>query len=119
MKAAANAETPDPTVPDNSANTAIINNPNNLANDWMQLANNQKMKVYFTVKGLDQKIYVSSYADLKQKVQSLIFLNRIDVNSLEMHIEYQNSDAKNHPYVLINWNKKFLQLDSSRIGADG
>ena len=30
MKAAATAETPDPTVPDNSANTAIINDKNSL-----------------------------------------------------------------------------------------
>ena len=36
-KAAPTTETPDPTVPDNSANTAIINNQKNLANDWMQL----------------------------------------------------------------------------------
>ena len=57
MKAAPTTETPDPTAPDNSVNTAIINNPKNLANDWMQLKQG-KLKLYLTVRGLDNKTYV-------------------------------------------------------------
>lgn len=67
MKVAGTAETPDPTVPDKSANAAIINNQDELANDWMQLKQG-KLKLYLTVRGLDNKTYVSSYADAQKKL---------------------------------------------------
>ena len=115
---AATAETPDPTVPDKSANTAIINDQNNLANDWMQLEQG-KLKLYLTVRGLDNKIYVSSYADAKKKIKSMIISNRLDPNSLEVHVDFENTDVKKNIATLFGWDTKVMQIDTSRLGTDG
>ncbi|PEG77786.1 mucin-binding protein, partial [Lactobacillus sp. UMNPBX19] len=117
-KAAPIAETPDPTVPDKSANTAIINDQSNLANDWMQLKQG-KLKLYLTVRGLDNKIYVSSYADAQKKIKSLIISNRLDPNSLEVHVDFENTDVKKNIATLFGWDTKVMQIDTSRLGTDG
>ncbi|KRK32025.1 hypothetical protein FC28_GL001902 [Lactobacillus crispatus DSM 20584 = JCM 1185 = ATCC 33820] len=80
-------ETPDPTVPDNSANTAIINDKDSLEKTWLETST-ERAQVYITVKGTDQKNYVSSYADFKKRLYSEIYTNRMDPNSLELHIKY-------------------------------
>ncbi|MCT3535666.1 LPXTG cell wall anchor domain-containing protein [Lactobacillus crispatus] len=112
------AETPDPTVPDKSANAAIINNQDELANDWMQLKQG-KLKLYLTVRGLDNKIYVSSYADAKKKIKSMIISNRLDPNSLEVHVDFENTDVKKNIATLFGWDTKVMQIDTSRLGTDG
>ena len=117
-KEAPTAETPDPTVPDNSANAAIINNQNNLANDWMQLKQG-KLKLYLTVRGLDNKTYVSSYADAQKKIKSMIISNRLDPNSLEVHVDFENTDVKKNIATLFGWDTKVMQVDTSRLETDG
>ena len=117
-KEAPTTETPDPTVPDNSVNTAIINNPKNLANDWMQLKQG-KLKLYLTVRGLDNKTYVSSYADAQKKIKSMIISNRLDPNSLEVHVDFENTDVKKNIATLFGWDTKVMQIDTSRLGTDG
>ncbi len=117
-KAAPTTETPDPTVPDNSVNTAIINNPKNLANDWMQLKQG-KLKLYLTVRGLDNKTYVSSYADAQKKIKSMIISNRLDPNSLEVHVDFENTDVKKNIATWFGWDTKVMQVDTSRLGTDG
>ena len=112
------AETPDPTAPDYSANTAVINDPDNLANDWMQLKQG-KLKLYLTVRGLDNKTYVSSYADAKKKIKSMIISNRLDPNSLEIHVDFENTDVKKNIATLFGWDTKVMQVDTSRLGTDG
>ncbi|QGY93997.1 YSIRK-type signal peptide-containing protein [Lactobacillus crispatus] len=118
MKAAPTTETPDPTVPDNSVNTAIINNPKNLANDWMQLKQG-KLKLYLTVRGLDNKTYVSSYADAQKKIKSMIISNRLDPDSLEIHVDFENNDVKKNNAIWLGWDKSVMQIDTSRLGTDG
>ena len=118
MKAAPTTETPDPTVPDKSANAAIINNPKNLANDWMQLKQG-KLKLYLTVRGLDNKTYVSSYADAQKKIKSMIISNRLDPNSLEIHVDFENNDVKKNNAIWLGWDKSVMQIDTSRLGTDG
>ena len=118
MKAAPTTETPDPTVPDNSVNTAIINNPKNLANDWMQLKQG-KLKLYLTVRGLDNKIYVSSYADAQKKIKSMLISNRLDPNSLEIHVDFENTDVKKNNAIWFSWQTNAMQIDTSRLGTDG
>ena len=117
-KEAPTTETPDPTVPDNSANTAIINDQKNLANDWMQLKQG-KLKLYLTVRGLDNKTYVSSYADAQKKIKSMIISNRLDPNSLEVHVDFENTDVKKNIATLFGWDTKVMQVDTSRLGTDG
>lgn len=112
------AETPNPTVPDNSANTAIINNQKNLANDWMQLEQG-KLKIYLTARGLDNKIYVSSYADAREKIKSMIISNRLNPNSLEIHVDFENTDVTKNIATLFGWDTKVMQIDTSRLGTDG
>jgi len=112
------AETPDPTAPDYSANTAIINKQDELANDWMQLKQG-KLKLYLTVRGLDNKIYVSSYADAQKKIKSMIISNRLDPNSLEVHVDFENTDVKKNIATLFGWDTKVMQIDTSRLGTDG
>ena len=118
MKVAGTAETPDPTVPDKSANAAIINNQDELANDWMQLKQG-KLKLYLTVRGLDNKTYVSSYADAQKKIKSMIISNRLDPNSLEVHVDFENTDVKKNIATLFGWDTKVMQIDTSRLGTDG
>ena len=115
-KAAATTETPDPTVPDNSANTAIINDKNSLEKIWLETST-ARAQVYITVKGTDQKIYVSSYAEFGKRLNSLIFTNRFDPNSPELHIEYQVLKDGFQNFS-VNWGD-YLRIDTSRIGEDG
>ena len=117
-KEAPTTETPDPTVPDKSANTAIINDQNNLANDWMQLEQG-KLKLYLTVRGLDNKIYVSSYADAQKKIKSMLISNRLDPNSLEIHVDFENTDVKKNNAIWFSWQTNAMQIDTSRLGTDG
>ncbi|WP_278838150.1 YSIRK-type signal peptide-containing protein, partial [Ligilactobacillus saerimneri] len=109
---------PDPTTPDKSSNTVIINDKNNLANEWMNLPQG-KMKIYITVKGLDNKIYVSSYADAQKKLKSVLVNNRLDPNSLEFHLMFENIDTKQNIATMFGWEKNVIQVDTSRLGADG
>ena len=118
MKAAPTTETPDPTVPDKSANAAIINNQDELANDWMQLKQG-KLKLYLTVRGLDNKIYVSSYADAQKKIKSMLISNRLDPNSLEIHVDFENTDVKKNNAIWFSWQTNAMQIDTSRLGTDG
>ena len=110
------AETPDPTVPDNSANTAIVNDKNSLEKTWLETST-ERAQVYITVKGTDQKNYVSSYADFKKRLYSEIYTNRMDPNSLELHIEYQVLKDRVQNFI-VYWGD-WLRLDTSRIGKDG
>ena len=110
------AETPDPTAPSDSTSMAIVNDKNKLDKNWIQL-DNGKAQIYFTVKGNDQKPYVTSYMD--KDVKSTLYTKRFDPNSLELHIEYQNGDKDAGSGVLLSWNEGDLQLDTSRIGTKG
>ncbi|MBI1720340.1 LPXTG-motif cell wall anchor domain protein, partial [Lactobacillus crispatus] len=115
-KAPGTAETPDPTTPSDSTSMAIVNDKNKLDKNWIQL-DNGKAQIYFTVKGNDQKPYVTSYMD--KDVKSTLYTKRFDPNSLELHIEYQNGDKDAGSGVLLSWNEGDLQLDTSRIGTKG
>ena len=114
-KAAATTETPDPTVPSDSTSMAIVNDKNNLDKNWIQL-DNGKAQIYFTVKGNDQKPYVTSF--MGKDVKSTLYTKRFDPNSLELHIEYQNGDKDAGPGLVLVWDDKYLQLNTSRIGAE-
>ena len=110
------SDTPDPTTPSDSTSMAIVNDKNKLDKNWIQL-DNGKAQIYFTVKGNDQKPYVTSYMD--KDVKSTLYTKRFDPNSLELHIEYQNGDKDAGSGVLLSWNEGDLQLDTSRIGTKG
>ena len=112
---AATAETPDPTAPSDSTSMAIVNDTNKLDKNWIQL-DNGKAQIYFTVKGNDQKPYVTSFMD--KDVKSTLYTKRFDPNSLELHIEYQNGDKDAGPGLVLVWDDKYLQLNTSRIGAE-
>src|SRR5699024_2476111 len=114
-KAAPIAETPDPTTPSDSTSMAIVNDKNKLDKNWIQL-DNGKAQIYFTVKGNDQKPYVTSFMD--KDVKSTLYTKRFDPNSLELHIEYQNGDKDAGPGLVLVWDDKYLQLNTSRIGAE-
>lgn len=114
------AETPDPTTPSDSTSMAIVNDKNKLDKNkldknWIQL-DNGKAQIYFTVKGNDQKPYVTSFMD--KDVKSTLYTKRFDPNSLELHIEYQNGDKDAGPGLVLVWDDKYLQLNTSRIGAE-
>ncbi|MDK6377050.1 mucin-binding protein [Lactobacillus crispatus] len=115
MKVAGTAETPDPTTPSDSTSMAIVNDKNKLDKNWIKL-DNGKAQIYFTVKGNDQKPYVTSYMD--KNVESTLYTKRFDPNSLELHIEYQNGDKDAGPGLVLVWDDKYLQLNTSRIGAE-
>ncbi len=115
MKVAGTAETPDPTTPSDSTSMAIVNDKNKLDKNWIQL-DHGKGQIYFTVKGNDQKTYVTSYMD--KDVKSTLYTKRFDPNSLELHIEYQNGDKDAGPGLVLVWDDKYLQLNTSRIGAE-
>jgi len=109
------AKTPDPTTPSDSTSMAIVNDKNKLDKNWIKL-DNGKAQIYFTVKGNDQKPYVTSYMD--KNVESTLYTKRFDPNSLELHIEYQNGDKDAGPGLVLVWDDKYLQLNTSRIGAE-
>ncbi|MCC4440710.1 mucin-binding protein, partial [Limosilactobacillus reuteri] len=109
-----NDETPDPTTPSDSTSMAIVNDKNKLDKNWIQL-DNGKAQIYFTVKGNDQKPYVTSFMD--KDVKSTLYTKRFDPNSLELHIEYQNGDKDAGPGLVLLWDDKDLQLNTSRIGT--
>ena len=109
------AETPDPTTPSDSTSMAIVNDKNKLDKNWIQL-DNGKAQIYFTVKGNDQKPYVTSFMD--KDVKSTLYTKRFDPNSLELHIEYQNGDKDAGPGLVLVWDDKDLQLNTGRIGAE-
>ena len=109
------AETPDPTTPSDSTSMAIVNDKNKLDKNWIQL-DNGKAQIYFTVKGNDQKPYVTSFMD--RDVKSTLYTKRFDPNSLELHIEYQNGDKDAGPGLVLLWDDKDLQLNTSRIGTE-
>ncbi|MBI1707031.1 YSIRK-type signal peptide-containing protein [Lactobacillus crispatus] len=111
---AATAETPDPTTPSDSTSMAIVNDKNKLDKNWIQL-DNGKAQIYFTVKGNDQKPYVTSFMD--KDVKSTLYTKRFDPNSLELHIEYQNGDKDAGPGWVLEWDDEDLQLNTSRIGT--
>ena len=112
---AATAETPDPTAPSDSTSMAIVNDTNKLDKNWIQL-DNGKAQIYFTVKGNDQKTYVTSFMD--KDVKSTLYTKRFDPNSLELHIEYQNGDKDAGPGLVLVWDDKDLQLYTSRISTE-
>ena len=115
MKVAGTAETPDPTTPSDSTSMAIVNDTNKLDKNWIQL-DNGKAQIYFTVKGNDQKPYVTSY--MGKDVKSTLYTKRFDPNSLELHIEYQNGDKDAGPGLVLVWDDKDLQLNTSRISTE-
>ena len=104
-----------PTTPSDSTSMAIVNDKNKLDKNWIQL-DHGKGQIYFTVKGNDQKTYVTSYMD--KDVKSTLYTKRFDPNSLELHIEYQNGDKDAGPGLVLVWDDKYLQLNTSRIGAE-
>ena len=110
------ADTTDPTTPSDSTSMAIVNDKNKLDKNWIQL-DNGKAQIYFTVKGNDQKPYVTSFMD--KDVKSTLYTKRFDPNSLELHIEYQNGDKDAGPGLVLLWDDKDLQLNTSRIGTKG
>ena len=103
-----------PTTPSDSTSMAIVNDKNKLDKNWIQL-DHGKGQIYFTVKGNDQKTYVTSYMD--KDVKSTLYTKRFDPNSLELHIEYQNGDKDAGPGWVLEWDDKDLQLNTSRIGT--
>ncbi|MCT7886826.1 MAG: YSIRK-type signal peptide-containing protein [Lactobacillus crispatus] len=105
-----------PTTPSDSTSMAIVNDKNKLAKNWIKL-DNGKAQIYFTVKGNDQKPYVTSFMD--KDVKSTLYTKRFDPNSLELHIEYQNGDKDAGPGLVLQWDDKYLQLNTSRIGTKG
>ena len=109
------SDTTTPTTPSDSTSMAIVNDKNKLDKNWIQL-DNGKAQIYFTVKGNDQKPYVTSYMD--KNVESTLYTKRFDPNSLELHIEYQNGDKDAGPGLVLVWDDKDLQLNTSRIGAE-
>ena len=109
------ADTTTPTAPSDSTSMAIVNDKNKLDKNWIQL-DNGKAQIYFTVKGNDQKPYVTSFMD--KDVKSTLYTKRFDPNSLELHIEYQNGDKDAGPGLVLVWDDKYLQLNTSRIGAE-
>ena len=104
-----------PTTPSDSTSMAIVNDKSKLDKNWIQL-DHGKGQIYFTVKGNDQKTYVTSYMD--KNVESTLYTKRFDPNSLELHIEYQNGDKDAGPGLVLVWDDKELQLNTSRIGAE-
>ena len=115
MKVAGTAATPDPTTPSDSTSMAIVNDKDKLDKNWIQL-DNGKAQIYFTVKGNDQKTYVTSFMD--KDVKSTLYTKRFDPNSLELHIEYQNGDKDAGPGLVLVWDDKYLQLNTSRISTE-
>ncbi|MBD0967983.1 mucin-binding protein [Lactobacillus crispatus] len=105
-----------PTTPSDSTSMAIVNDKNKLDKNWIQL-DNGKAQIYFTVKGNDQKPYVTSFMD--KDVKSTLYTKRFDPNSLELHIEYQNGDKDAGPGWALQWDDKDLQLNTSRIDTKG
>ena len=89
-----------PTTPSDSTSMAIVNDKNKLDKNWIQL-DHGKGQIYFTVKGNDQKTYVTSYMD--KDVKSTLYTKRFDPNSLELHIEYQNGDKDAGPGLVLVW----------------
>ena len=109
------ADATTPTTPSDSTSMAIVNDKNKLDKNWIKL-DNGKAQIYFTVKGNDQKPYVTSYMD--KNVKSTLYTKRFDPNSLELHIEYQNGDKDAGPGLVLLWDDKDLQLNTSRIGTE-
>ena len=55
---------------------------------------------------------------MDKDVKSTLYTKRFDPNSLELHIEYQNGDKDAGPGLVLVWDDKYLQLNTSRIGAE-
>src|SRR5699024_1134736 len=116
----AQIETPaKPTTDKDTVTTGIYNNPQITTSDWINMVHGKAI-AYYTAKGKDGKTYVTGYVAANGKSQSIINVNQIDVNSLEYHLIYHNGDKEVGSGLWFNFaDGKTLQLDTSRLGADG
>ena len=110
---------PKPTTDDATTTTGVYNNPLVTSSDWIKMVHGNAIG-YYTAKGKDGKTYVTGYAAPKGNSQSIFNVDQIDLNSLEFHLLYHNGDKEVKSGLWFNFaDGKTLQLDTSRLGADG
>ena len=113
-------DTPEaPTTDKESVTTGIYNNPLATATDWYKTEHGEYV-AYYTAKGKDGKTYVTGYVAANGKSESIINVDQIDLNTLEYHMIYRNSDEEVAAGISASFaDGKTLVVDASRIGADG
>ncbi|KAA8801855.1 mucin-binding protein, partial [Lactobacillus crispatus] len=116
----AQIETPaKPTTDKDTVTTGIYNNPQRTTSDWIKMTHGDAIG-YYTAKGKDGKTYVTGYVAANGNSQSIFNVDQIDLNSLEYHLIYHNGDKEVGSGLWFNFaDGKTLQLDTSRLGADG
>lgn len=108
-----------PTTDKAGVTTGVYNNPLVTSSDWIKMTHGDAVG-YYTAKGKDGKTYVTGYAAAKGNSQSIFNVDQIDANSLEFHLIYHNGDKEVRSGLWFNFaDGKTLQLDTSRLGADG
>ena len=108
-----------PTTDKAGVTTGVYNNPLATSSDWIKMTHGDAIG-YYTAKGKDGKTYVTGYAAAKGNSQSIFNVDQIDANSLEFHLLYHNGDKEVGSGLWFNFaDGKTLQLDTSRLGADG
>ncbi|WP_283590358.1 mucin-binding protein [Ligilactobacillus saerimneri] len=108
-----------PTTDKAGVTTGVYNNPLVTSSDWIKMTHGDAIG-YYTAKGKDGKTYVTGYAAAKGNSQSIFNVDQIDANSLEFHLLYHNGDKEVNSGLWFNFaDGKTLQLDTSRLGADG
>lgn len=108
-----------PTTDKAGVTTGVYNNPLATSSDWIKMTHGDAIG-YYTAKGKDGKTYVTGYAAAKGNSQSIFNVDQIDANSLEFHLLYHNGDKEVRSGLWFNFaDGKTLQLDTSRLGADG
>ncbi|HIX35302.1 MAG TPA: YSIRK-type signal peptide-containing protein [Candidatus Limosilactobacillus merdigallinarum] len=108
-----------PTTDKAGVTTGVYNNPLVTSSDWAKMTHGDAIG-YYTAKGKDGKTYVTGYAAAKGNSQSIFNVDQIDANSLEFHLLYHNGDKEVGSGLWFNFaDGKTLQLDTSRLGADG
>ena len=108
-----------PTTDKAGVTTGVYNNPLVTSSDWIKMTHGDAVG-YYTAKGKDGKTYVTGYAAAKGNSQSIFNVDQIDANSLEFHLIYHNGDKEVGSGLWFNFaDGKTLQLDTSRLGADG
>lgn len=108
-----------PTTDKAGVTTGVYNNPLATSSDWIKMTHGDAIG-YYTAKGKDGKTYVTGYAAAKGNSQSIFNVDQIDANSLEFHLIYHNGDKEVRSGLWFNFaDGKTLQLDTSRLGADG
>ena len=110
---------PKPTTDDATTTTGVYNNPLVTSSDWINMVHGKAI-AYYTAKGKDGKTYVTGYVAANGKSQSIINVEQVDLSTLEYHLIYHNGDKEVGSGLWFNFaDGKTLQLDTSRLGADG